>query len=273
LLNHHADTLGFDAISVGGVLSWMMECLADGSVSAEEMGVTAKPVFEPENFNVVDDSMHNALIGLELLESIIHKRGMVNLTEGARKFARHLARAKGQHVLNSFVYTAYARNGWMVPNQYWTPGALSPMAMMGKYYMNYGNDFIPPRELGRKNAERMVQELVIDNIGLCRFHRGWAEEMIPDIIESLYGMKEKYLQNIRATAARINARNSSVFWESSRSVDYINTFLKRKHEVEGSTDPVLLSWLEKFEADRNAAALDFWYEIHKGVHESLREFQ
>jgi len=139
--------------------------------------------------------------------------------------------------------------------------------------MNYGNDFIPPRELGRKNAERMVQELVIDNIGLCRFHRGWAEEMIPEIIESLYGMKEKYLKNIRTTAARINARNSSVFWESSRSVDYIYTFLKRKKEVDGIKDPVLLSWLEKFETDRNAAALDFWYEIHKGVHESLREFQ
>jgi glyceraldehyde-3-phosphate dehydrogenase (ferredoxin) len=273
LLNHHADTLGFDAISVGGVLSWLMECLADGSVSAEEMGVTATPVFVPDNFKVVDDSMHNALIGIELLDSIIQKRGLVNLGEGARKFARHLARLKGQNVLDSFVYVAYARNGWMVPNQYWTPGALSPMAIMGKYYMNYGNDFIPPRELGRKNAERMVQELVIDNIGLCRFHRGWAEEMIPEIIESLYGMKEKYLANIRATAARINARNSSVFWESSRSVDYVYTFLKRKHEVDGNNDPVLLSWLEKFEVDRNAAALDFWYEIHKGVHESLREFQ
>ena len=118
----------------------------------------------------------------------------------------------------------------------------------------------------------MVQELVIDNIGLCRFHRGWAEEMIPDIIESLYGMKEKYMENIRATAARINARNSSVFWESNRSIDYIYTFLKRKHEVDGNNDPALIAWLEKFEKDRNATALDFWYEIHKGVHESLREF-
>jgi hypothetical protein len=32
-LNHHANTLGFDAISVGGVLSWLMECLDQGQLS------------------------------------------------------------------------------------------------------------------------------------------------------------------------------------------------------------------------------------------------
>ena len=62
----------------------------------------------------------------------------------------------------------------MVPNQYWTPGALSPMVIMGKYYMHYGNEFIPPRELGRHNAKRFKQELILDNLGMCRFHRGWG---------------------------------------------------------------------------------------------------
>jgi hypothetical protein len=51
--------------------------------------------------------------------------------------------------LNRFVYNAFARHGWMVPNQYWTPGVLSPMGIMGKYYNNYGKEFISPRELGR----------------------------------------------------------------------------------------------------------------------------
>lgn len=273
MLNHHADMLGFDAISVGGVLAWMMECLADGMVSKEEFGVSEIPVFEPENFKVVEDSMHNARIGVELLDSIIQKRGIVTLAEGARKFARRLARTHGRQVLDGFVYNAYARNGWMVPNQYWTPGAMSPMAIMGKYYMNYSNEFIAPRELGRKNAERMIKELVIDNIGICRFHRGWAEEMVPEIIESLIGMKDEYLANVRATAARINARNSSVFWESSRSIDYVHSFLRRKKDVENDSNPELALWIERFENDARGAALDFWYEIHKGVHESLREFR
>ena len=29
------------------------------------------------------------------------------------------------------------------------------MPIAGKYYMNYGAEFLPPRELGRKNAERL----------------------------------------------------------------------------------------------------------------------
>jgi glyceraldehyde-3-phosphate dehydrogenase (ferredoxin) len=86
-------------------------------------------------------------------------------------------------------------------------------------------------------------------------------------------MKEKYLENIRATAARINSRNSSVFWESHRCIDFVFTFLKRKNETEGNNNPELLQWIDKFETDKKSAALDFWYEIHKGVHESLREFK
>ena len=48
------------------------------------------------------------------------------------------------NVLDYCVYNAFGRKGWMVPNQYWTPGALAPMAIMGKYYMHYGTDFLPP---------------------------------------------------------------------------------------------------------------------------------
>ncbi len=49
-------------------------------------------------------------------------------------------------------------------------------------------------------------------------------------------------------------------------------FLRRKREVDGKQDPELLAWLARFEADKHAAGLDFWYEMHKGAHESLREF-
>ena len=79
---------------------------------------------------------------------MIHRRGIMDLRHGARKFARRLARDKGRAALDPFVYTAFGRNGWMVPNQYWTPGVLAPMAAMGRYYMYYGYDFTPPRSLG-----------------------------------------------------------------------------------------------------------------------------
>jgi len=271
-LTHHADLYGFDAISVGGVLSWLMECLSKGLLARDELGVTRQPAFSAQGFNLETDSMENAELGVELLDSIIAKRGVLDMQEGARKLARRLAREKGKAVLDPFVYTAYARKGWMVPNQYWTPGALSPMAIMGKYYMYYGAEFVPPRKLGRINAQRFRDELIMDNLGMCRFHRLWAEEMLPEVIGSLYGQKDSFLKGLAITASRINSRNSSVFWESERTADCVHTFLKRHHEVDGNNDEDLLQWIGRFESDKFEAALSFWYEVHKGIHESLREF-
>jgi glyceraldehyde-3-phosphate dehydrogenase (ferredoxin) len=271
-LNHHADMYGFDGISVGGVLSWLLECLDQGLARPEDFGVQGQPAFSPTGFRIESDSRHNAELGKSLLDSIIQKRGRLDLAEGARKFARGWAREKGKQVLDSFVFVANARKGWMVPNQYWTPGAISPMAIMGKYYMYYGNDFVPPRTLGRFHAERFRGELIMDNLGMCRFHRLWAEEMLPEIVGTLFGMKEQYLAKIAVTASRINSRNSSIFWESERNVDFVHSFLRRKREVDGDTRPEIVEWLERFRRDKHEAALDYWYEIHKGIHESLQEF-
>jgi glyceraldehyde-3-phosphate dehydrogenase (ferredoxin) len=271
-ITHHIDTCGFDAISAGGVISWLMECLSKGMLTPEETGVSGVPVFNDEKFSIVTDSMHNANIGIELADSIIEGKGILDLSEGARKLARRLAREKGKKILDGFIYNANARSGWMAPNQYWTPGVLSPMPIMGKYYNYYGQEFIPPRELGRKNAQRMQSELLLDNMGMCRFHRKWAEDMLPEIIESLFGLKEEYLEKIRFTAGRINSRNSSVFWEPERNIDLVQTFLARKRDIEGNKDKELLKWIDYFSKNRSEAALDFWYEIHKGVQESLREF-
>lgn len=271
-LNHHADMLGFDAISIGGTLSWLMECLDEGLISPDEIGISERPNFDSNKFSIETDSMHNAEIGVSMLNTIIQGNGILNISEGTRKFARGLAHDRDKRILDKLVYTANARTGWMVPNQYWTPGVLAPMPIMGKYYNYYGNDFSPPRELGRTCAKRMKQELVLDNTGFCRFHREWGEELIPDIIENLYGKKEDFLQNISMTASRINSRNSSIYWESERNIDIIHTFLIRKHEVEGDDSKDLLHWLDYFKKDRSEAALEFWFEMSKGIHESLREF-
>jgi len=271
-VNLYADSLGFDAISIGGVLSWLMECLHRRLIDKEELHVSKYPKFDPEGFDVVKDSNTNAEIAIELLDAIIEQKGMVDLSNGARKFGRILSRKKGVNLLDYFVFTSFGRKGWMVPNQYWTPGALSPMSIMGKYYMYYGNEFLPPRELGQINAERLRQELIIDNLGFCRFHRGWAEEMLPDIMEKLLGQKDQFLKNVEITASRINSRNASVFWESERNFDFIYTFIKRQKEILGADSDKINYWLEYFEKDKKLAALDFWYEIHKGIHEELREF-
>lgn len=272
-VNRQADAYGFDGISVGGVVAAIMESLWDNSLNPEDIEVTAKPIFDTKDFDVVNDSMHNANIACEILDSIIFKKGLMNLEGGIRRLSRTIQDKKGFNLLDKMIVLSFGRNGWMVPNQYWTAGALSPMAIMGKYYMHYGNEFLPPRKLGRVNADRFIKELIVDNLGFCRFHRGWAEEMLPDIVESIYGKKQQFLTRVANTAARINSRNSSIFWESSRNIDFLHSFLKRLHIVEKNNDPELILWLEKFENNRFEAAQDYWYEIHKGISESLREFQ
>jgi len=150
LLTHHADRCGFDAISAGGVLAWLMECLAEGLLDPGDLGVTQRPAFSPDGFGVETDSMHNASIGTALLDAIIKREGILDLAEGARRLCRRISRDRGRGVLDCFLYTAFARKGWMVPNQYWTPGVLSPMAVMGKYYMHTGRSSSRPASSAEK---------------------------------------------------------------------------------------------------------------------------
>lgn len=271
-LNHHCDAMGFDAISGGGVLAWLMDLLESGVLTPEELGVARMPRWDTASFDLVNDSMHNAELGCELIDAILERRGILDFREGVRKWSRIHSREKGTPLHDRLVYIAFSRRGWMVPNQYWVSGALAPMAIMGKYYMIYSFDFVPPRTLGRMCAERMKKELILDNLGICRFHRGWAEELLPEVMGSLYDSRERFLRSIDVLASRLHSRNSPIFWESDRDIDYLHTFLKRKREVDNDGRPELGAWLEKFEKDRVEAARDFWYEALKGIDESLREF-
>lgn len=271
-LNHHCDAMGFDAISCGGVLAWLMDLLDEGLLTPEELGVTRMPRWDAAGFDIVEDSMHNAELGCELIDAILERSGILDFREGVRKWSRIRSREKGTALHDRLVYIAFSRRGWMVPNQYWVSGVLVPMAIMGKYYMIYSFDFISPRTLGRMCAERMKKELLLDNLGICRFHRGWAEELLPEVMGNLYDSRERFLRAIDVLASRLHSRNSPIFWESERNIDFLHTFLKRKKEIDRDGHPELSAWLDKFSRDRVEAAREFWYETLKGIDESLREF-
>jgi glyceraldehyde-3-phosphate dehydrogenase (ferredoxin) len=96
--------------------------------------------------------------------------------------------------------------------------------------------------------------------------------MLPDVMGSLYDCKERFLSAIDVLASRLNSRNSPIFLESERDIEYLHTFLKRKKEIDNVNHPDLSLWLDKFDRDRLEAARDFWYETLKGIDESLREF-
>ena len=59
---------------------------------------------------------------------------------------------------------------------------------------------------------------------MCRFHRLWAEDMLPD-------------------------------WEPGRNADLgHHTFLRRKRDEEEDTNPELATWIDSFDTDRDEAS-------------------
>ncbi|MBI5491057.1 MAG: aldehyde ferredoxin oxidoreductase [Deltaproteobacteria bacterium] len=267
-----ADRFGFDAISAGGVAAWLLELLADGIVAPEDWGLSARPVFSEQGFRVVEDSAHNAGLATKLLEAMVERRGELDFSDGARAVARRIGARTGRlrEVLDRLVVNCAGERGWMVPNQYWVPGMFSPMPILGKYFQHYGDDFVPPRELGRMNAARMASELLLDNLGFCRFHREWAEELLPEIFRDFWEVDVDLAAHHRALARRLNAHNPSAFFESTRIVAVLHGFLRRKHD-ERTPRPELAEWLARFDADPREAARDFWYELRKGLDEALED--
>jgi glyceraldehyde-3-phosphate dehydrogenase (ferredoxin) len=227
-------------------------------------------VFDPEGFDPVHDSAHNGELARSLVHAIAERRGELDFTRGAREVARRIGERTGRpvEVLDPLVVNNAGERGWMVPNQYWVPGMFSPMPIMGKYFEYYGDDFVPPRTLGRMNAERMCQELLLDNMGFCRFHREWAEELVPEIYRDFWEDDADLHAHHRRLGRRISAANISAYYRSARVEALVHGYLRRKRE-EGVDRPELADWLGRFERDRPAAARDFWYEIRKGIDEAF----
>jgi len=125
--------LGFDGIAAGGVLVWLMDCLDEKLLDPDRIGVAMTPKWHFQDFDVVKDSMQNAKLGKRLLDEMVRPDGKVPLKKGARKLARGLAREKRNPLMDRFVHNAFARQGWMVPNQYWTLGVLAPMKSSGNF--------------------------------------------------------------------------------------------------------------------------------------------
>ncbi len=92
------------------------------------------------------------------------------------------------------------------------------------------------------------------------------------MLMKIFGCKEEFLRSIALTASRITSRNSSVFWESARTIDMVHSFLKNKKEIDGLQNDQLDHWLTLFNQDQHTAGFEFWYEMHKGIHETLKEF-
>ena len=259
-LNRYGDAMGFDAIALGGTVAWIMELLHERRLAPETLGLAARPKFEPEDFDPVADSAHNAKLGMEIIDFLMSDKAG-ELAFGLRAGAQELETKLGASLKGPAVYNAFGQSGCMVPNQYWAPGLFAPMPIMGKYFQYYKTDYRQPYELGRLCAQRMVRELYSDNNGMCRFHREWIETILPDLIEKHYQEKIDFEAHHLALARRIHKSNQPVFWETERLVDLIDTYLQK---VE-SDDPSLDSWRRQFAKDKWAAARAYWDRMLEGI--------
>jgi len=271
-INHYADTMGFDAIQLGGTLAWIMELVGEGLIEPETYGFPpaeqlkfkfAKTVDE---FNCVEDSRRNSDYATAIVHAILFDRRAAVFRMGIRGAARELDKTLGINSMDRAVYLANGDEGYMVPNQYWVPGMFSPMPLMGKYYVFYEPDCVPPETLGRLNVERMTYELFNDNTGICRFHRKWAESITDEILMAHYGLEVNYKAHQFELSREIYEHESAkaVPWESIRVADLMLGFLEH-WEREGLTDESLSFWLARFREDKRAAARELWSAIRKGI--------
>lgn len=276
-LNHFVDAMGIDAIQIGGTISWIMELVRDGLIDPAAYGLppAGQMAFHfaasTQNFDLVADSRRNADYALQVLNMILFEPAGAPFRRGIRYAAGVLDQQLGltepaQRTIDRAVFTAHGENGSMTPNQYWVPGMLSPMPMMGKYFVYYGVDFLSPRELGVRCVHRMVAELFSENSGVCRFHRKWVEAIVDDIIMAHYGFDIDYKAHQFALAHEIYQLDGDAvhFWDSERTIDMVWKYLE-EWTTRDLKDPALFEWVERFRADKWAAARAYWDEMRAGI--------
>ena len=176
---HVADRLGFDAIEAGGVIAALLELRDLGKI---DIGGVPETKLAPGA-----DAEKNATAARVLLQFIA--KGALPL---ANKSAVGLFPA-GPSVpafipLGEKGETEPVVHGGITPPQYLVAGFYAPLPLYGKFMTYYGDRFSSWEELGALSWQRFHAELAIENAGFCRFHRRWAEDLIPKLYQHTYGI-------------------------------------------------------------------------------------
>ncbi|MFH1637378.1 MAG: aldehyde ferredoxin oxidoreductase N-terminal domain-containing protein [Candidatus Woesearchaeota archaeon] len=255
ILLSEIDSLGFDAIEAGTIISLVMELLSSGTKKPEEYGLSSAPKWDFRNFDLVNDSMHNAKLGIEIANMMLRDD---RFSKGIR------AAAKSLDATNRALYTPHGKGG-ISPNQYWLPAFFLPLPIQGKFLSDYHTEFKEPFELGKSCADRTIKELYCDNTGFCRFHRGWSEKAMEALVKELTGISIDYYAHHKELASRIweASKANGTFWESERVVDVVSTYLEKLYAAD-SSDKALEKWVGLFRADKWNAAKQYWEEARKG---------
>ncbi|PIU89482.1 hypothetical protein COS64_00135 [archaeon CG06_land_8_20_14_3_00_37_11] len=259
------DDLGFDAIEIGNLVSYIFEGVSKGEFDKDDFLMNDKPVMNPDI--TLEDSRHNALIGIKLVEDIA-KGELPVFNNGIRLANKELG------FKDFAVYMSYGKEGVIAPNMYPVPGFLIPLPVQGKFHTYYGRDFLNPEEMGRVAVQRAVKELYSEELGICRFHRGWSEQLAPVLVKRL-GLKKGLYEHCKDLFRKIIKYNELAnavpeYYETRRTKEILKYSLLY-HLENKSDDKIALEWKSKFEENFEKAAREYWDGLRKGINEEVKK--
>jgi glyceraldehyde-3-phosphate dehydrogenase (ferredoxin) len=267
---HRIDTLGFDAIDFGTIASWVLECLDNGLLKSTDFMLDVETTFDPKKFleKPGEYSYKNALFIRHLAYMVVAREGIGDaVAEGIRLGAKKLdkvfrKRLKGKSFKDYAVYLSQGKKGSLAPSQYWAPGLFAPIPLPHLSKTYYKMDVWDPVELGKDIAERYIIELGTDELGTCRFHRGWSEKVGGDLIMEVAGVDlEAHSKDIAKRILSYNKRAgvNPEFWETKRTKDIMYNYLIDFNKT--SPNKNLANWVHRFGNSLDSNARKYWEKI------------
>jgi len=269
MLVHRIDELGYDAIEAGNMISWIMDLIDQEIINGENYGIEGKPKFKYENFDVINDSNHNAELAIKIAEMILTEKGKT-FQKGIREAGIRL----GKKARDLALYTPNCEGGSIAPCQYWVPAFFLPIPIQGKFLSDYEVGFKTPHELGKSSADRMIKELYSTNTGICRFHRKWSEKLIEKLVNGLLGLNINYYEHHKQLVRKIRDLNDKgekpAMWESEKVIDAIQLYYEKLYRAD-KENKELENWVNKFRNDKWKAAQEYWNEVIRGFNEVVEK--
>ncbi|QDA32163.1 glyceraldehyde-3-phosphate:ferredoxin oxidoreductase [Thermococcus indicus] len=273
---HAADAMGFDAIEFGGTAAWVLELVHRGLLKPEEVGISGKPEFTKEALleRPVEASEVNARLVAELARLVAFAENEIAriIGLGKRKASvildeRFKDRLKyGESFKDYGVFVPLGEDGEMTPTMYWAIGNYIPLPIQGRYWTFYQfGVFLEPEELAQKIIASALWEFWYDNVGWCRFHRGWMKPVLKALFMDAYGENVDMEEHARKQLKRLieyarKAGYAPAFWDSMRVIDLVSA---------GSEEFGNERWAEKFRIDKVGTAKEYLEMVLEAYSEIL----
>jgi len=156
----HADDLGLDIISVGGVIGFLMEAYERGCIDRDAL-------------DGLDLAWGNVDATIELLHRIAHREGV---GDAAARGVRHLAGRMGRETAKFAIHSK--GHGFAAWNVHVQPG----------YGVSYATSNRGACHLNGFTSDRQNGTALVDSVGVCLFARGgYAAGLVEQVLESISG--------------------------------------------------------------------------------------